>query len=107
MVNYFKELDNPNDNYLDLVWTYSDYNSYETKNRMPKRIDIPISGEYLDKIIVLINKIKSYDLLNDNHLEVKPIYLDDSRETWDYNMLYYAYIIKVLSTGIIGNFDEL
>ena len=92
MVNYFKELENPNDNYLDLVWTYSDYNSYKAKHRIPKIIDIPISGEYLDKIIVLINKIKSYDLLNDNHLEVKPIYLDDSRETWDYSMLYYAYI---------------
>ena len=92
MVNYFKELENPNDNYLDLVWTYSDYNSYEAKHRIPERIDLPILDEYLDKIIVLINKIKSYDLLNDNHLEVKPIYLDDSRETWDYNMLYYAYI---------------
>ena len=92
MVNYFKELENPNDNYLDLVWTYSDYNSYKAKHRIPERIDVPISDEYLDKIIVLINKIKSYDLLNDNHMQVKPIYLDDSRETWDYNMLYYAYI---------------
>ena len=92
MISYFKELDNPNDNYLDLVWTRHDYNSYKAKRRIPRRIDVPISEEYLDKIIVLINKIKAYDLLGDNHLEVKPIYLDDSMETWDYNMLYYLYI---------------
>ena len=92
MVSYFKELENPNDNYLDLVWTYSDYNSYEAKHRIPRRIDVPISHEYLEKIIVLINKIKEYDLLDDNHMQVKPIYLDDTRPTWDYDMLYYMYI---------------
>lgn len=89
MVKYFSELEHPNDNYLDLVFYEKDF---DAKDRIPSKIDLPISEEYLKKIIVLINKIKSYNLLNDNHLKIKPVYLDESKQTWDYNMLYYMYI---------------
>ena len=82
MVNFFKELEYPDNFYLDLV----------LENNVKDTIDLPINEKYLEKIIKLIKIINSYDLLNDNNMSFKPIYLSYDEYSYDYSFSYDIYM---------------
>lgn len=85
MIKYFKELEYPNDYYMDLI-------EYNRDLISTSRVNKTISPEYLDKIIKLIKIINDYDLLYDQHLKVKPMYLGVSEYDYDYPYTYGWYI---------------
>ena len=85
MIKYFSELETPNQYYLDLV----EYGNHKYNSNVQ---NIPISAEYSEKISKLIKKINEYDLLYDNYLKIKPMYLNISECDYDYPMAYNWYM---------------
>ncbi|MCR4581742.1 MAG: hypothetical protein K5666_04440, partial [Bacilli bacterium] len=72
MIKYFKELENQNDNYINLIeWDH-------TPNDYP--INKEISPAYWRKISFLMNRIKEYDLLYDNNSKTVYYSLDEQDE---------------------------
>lgn len=91
MFSYFKELENPNEYYLDLINT-----------RLYSKTDIDLKIlplEFFGKYELLFLKIKNFDLLFDNNNKEKKLYLNSDDDSEDVS-LEWQYIIYMDSNGL-------
>ena len=97
MIKYFKELENPNGQYLDLIEKYNSLNYHDIKPNY-----IPL--DYFFKHKDLFDIIKEYDLLYEKNNKQKKLYTDSENEIknedryFDFNWMFnYDYTCSLLA----------
>lgn len=99
MVRYFKELEEPNDQYLDLIY----HNMF-----LKKTINIEtLPLDFFLKYKKLFDKIKSIDLLFENNSQVKKLYLnpDERDEDIYFDWICFCFLndLELTGTGLSKN----